>query len=438
MPQYKLSKDELDFFDSLKNAYKNPYADDEKSAYNKDAVSELEAMKAVMGNIPSARGRKYAMYKMLTKSRNFNNKDLFSNIDKSYWNESNTDNYTPPDVERALIKKYQKDAENFFNWKSDKHWTKLPTKELQDKAQRAEYADFGKFMSDVGKIQADKDTRDELSKYGMGAVQGIFTPRVYESRLKREDPSWKDYTGDVAENALYLYNPFGRAATAGLQGSKWAGKAGVAALLGEAVANPLLLEAGDAAMYSDEDNTNRSKFSTGDVGVGTLVNAGMGKVAPMLTHRLISPVKASKAQKILKAEDNIVPKEQMDKAISAVQSEIARRDLKNLNRKQLNALKEAIKEDLTKVSQSKVDNGTWLQRLGADITPGGVTGDFITNKVGDALSEDPQTQKRIIRMGAKQFGVGPFINFLEDKLAEEKANEDLDKVNYWIDLLGGN
>lgn len=436
MAQYKLSKDELDFFDSLKNAYKNPYADDEKSAYNKDAVSELEAMKAVLGNISSAKGRKYAMYKMLTKSRNFNDKDLFSNVDKSYWNESNTDNYTPPDVERALIKKYQKDAENFFNWKSDKHWTKLPTKELQDKAQRAEYADFGKFMSDVGKVQTDKDTRDELSKYGMGAVQGIFTPRVYESRLKREDPSWKDYTGDVIENGLYLYNPAGRAATAGLQGSKWAGKAGVAALLGESIANPLALEGLDAAMYSDEDNTDRSKFSTGDVGIGTLVNAGMGRVAPMLSHRLFSPVKSSKAQKILKAED-LAPKEVIDKGLNAVQNELARRDLKNLSRKQLNTLKETIKEDLTKVSQSKIDNGTWLQRLGADITPGGVSMDFISNKVGDALSEDPQTQKRIIRMGAKQFGVGPFVNFLEDKLAEDKANEDLDKVNRWIELLGG-
>ena len=52
----------------------------------------------------------------------------------------------------------------------------------------------------------------------------------------------------------------------------------VASYLGTNVGNPLAMEALDALVYGDESNSDRKKFSTGDVLAGSLINAGMGVI----------------------------------------------------------------------------------------------------------------------------------------------------------------
>lgn len=111
----------------------------------------------------------------------------------------------------------------------------------------------------------------------LNGVQQVFTPRLYEKRLREgvkgfddwSDVLSKDMALDLGENAAYMFNPGGRAAGLGLRGTgltSRAAKAGIGAM-----ATPLLMETADAVAYDDPDN-DRSKFSLGDVAMGTGTN----------------------------------------------------------------------------------------------------------------------------------------------------------------------
>lgn len=109
-----------------------------------------------------------------------------------------------------------------------------------------------------------------------GAALSLFGKRQQEAIARGEDPGLKDYAGDIGEQALYLA-PWGR----GMQALGAAGKLAKAGQVASNAVAPVATEAYDAAVY-DEDNP-RGEFNTGDVVMGTTVNA----VAPFGLNRIV-------------------------------------------------------------------------------------------------------------------------------------------------------
>lgn len=128
----------------------------------------------------------------------------------------------------------------------------------------------------------------------MNMVQQVFTPRLYEKRLREgiDADLFTDKNGDfdpsllldVGENALYAV-PYGKVAGTAIKpiGTmlRAGGKTGaVARGLNFAIengANPFIMEGLDALAYDDPEN-DRSSFNVGDALQGTATNIG----APVL------------------------------------------------------------------------------------------------------------------------------------------------------------
>lgn len=115
-----------------------------------------------------------------------------------------------------------------------------------------------------------------------GAAMSLFGRRAQEAIARGEEPSYKDMALDAGESALYAV-PYGNA----LKGVKVGGKVG-AALTGKAAQTaltntvaPVVTEAADAALYSDDNP--RGDFSMQDVGTGVATNYA----APWVLKRLM-------------------------------------------------------------------------------------------------------------------------------------------------------
>ena len=99
-----------------------------------------------------------------------------------------------------------------------------------------------------------------------GTALSLFGRRQQEAIERGEDPSAKDYIGDIGEQGLYMV-PYGRAVAGLSNGGK------IARLLSGVASNtvaPVATEVYDSQVY---DNTNpRGNFSVADVAGGTAVN----------------------------------------------------------------------------------------------------------------------------------------------------------------------
>lgn len=109
-----------------------------------------------------------------------------------------------------------------------------------------------------------------MDKVG-GTALSLFGRRQQEAIARGEDPSLKDYAGDIGEQAIY-FAPYGAIAKGVGAGSK----VGRLLTLGSNAVAPLATESYDTIAY-DESNP-RGNFSIGDVAAGTGVNV----VAPEL------------------------------------------------------------------------------------------------------------------------------------------------------------
>ena len=444
----------------------------------------VELMEKVVNTIPTEAGRKYALSKLLnnpeyglTDPSKFKKQDYIKDIEDA-WSLQHQEDYTPPDVEKTIEKRNKEDAENFWNWDSDEHWTKKNVDELKRQANDAGYTDLAGYLNKVREIQTDKDTHKELDKNGMGVIQSIFTPRVYEARLRREEPAnWGDSDRnfvlnvglDAAENAMYLLNPAGRAFRAAAQGIKKGEKLGGVANAIDVLANPLIMESIDAKTYGDEDNTDRKDFNMGDVLIGTGINAGMNKVMPYLIKnrdKAFAPVNKSKAQ--IKAEQAIKDNEPLIKGLtkepittsdllSKIDEEQARaynllnEDLirkkyptDEAKQKLIEMFEERKKQLSDAVSKyyNKVPKTKFSERLLGDLDGWAVL-DYISNKAGDAISEDPKLTRQLLTRTAREIlpFAGQFISDLaRDYYNNKEKNVEQDKINRDIKalkLLGG-
>lgn len=119
-----------------------------------------------------------------------------------------------------------------------------------------------------------------------GFAASVFRPREWEAYERGEDPTWKDYLGDIAETGLMTVpgtsyvggasRVIGAVPKVGPRMANVIAKnRAIANILGNAVA-PVSGEALDAAMYGEGDpNIERQDFSTMDALLGTLTNMGV-------------------------------------------------------------------------------------------------------------------------------------------------------------------
>lgn len=117
-----------------------------------------------------------------------------------------------------------------------------------------------------------------------GTALSLFGRRQQEAIERGEDPSIKDYVGDIGEQGLYMV-PWGRGIGAVTKGGK------IARILSGAASNtvaPVATEVYDSQVY--DDTNPRGNFSVGDVAGGTAINLtapwmlrggllGLGKLA---------------------------------------------------------------------------------------------------------------------------------------------------------------
>ena len=422
----------------------------------KDKAKDFAALRAVLKNIPTEKGKKYALSKFLNdygyKLDDY--KTIDKNIDEDYWSLKHQEDYTPPDVEKTIEKRNKEQAENFWNWDSDEHWTKKNVDELKRQAKDAGYDDFAGYLDKVREVQTNKD-REKL--YDENAMPGtkLLVPRMTEAVLRGEDPSKRDIGLDVTENAFYLFNPAGRFTRAGLQGVKAGKYLGRVADVADVLANPLMMETADAIAYGDEDNTDRKDFSKGDVLLGTGINAGMNKLMPYLfknRDKLIAPVKKSKAQlmaeqeaKLASEESNKIlenggSREANETMKDLVQDELRRQDIReafaSAEDKRI-ALQE-LREQLSKNKVVEPRKTKYSERLLGDLDKLAAL-DYISNKTGDKLSEDPKMTKQLLTRSLRGLPFVPSLvsDFASDYYNRKEKNEEQNKINQAIKLLGG-
>lgn len=277
---YKLTDDENYLLDKL-----------DKAGKSKDA----QALEAALKMIPDVNGRKYLISKVLNSSEDLarlNGTDAFKNVNKDFWNVSNQENYTPPDV--AKIK-----AEGFYDEESPYHWTKRTPSELQQISENQDYESFNGFMNDVRDEQT-KQNREKPFKGVGGTALELLYPRMSEAVKRGEDIDVGDIVGDEAEQFLYSVNPIGRGLEGAFNGAKLGSNAigkglkylasktpGYLKNLPSNAANPLALETLDAMIYEGKD-TPRADFNGADVLLGTGINGGMDWLANKIVLRKLS------------------------------------------------------------------------------------------------------------------------------------------------------
>ena len=260
---YKLTEEENYLLDALDN-----------SGFSKDA----QALESALKLIPDVNGRKYLISKVLNSNDDlakFRDNSIFPDVNKDFWNVSNQENYTPPDVSKAK-------EEGFYDEESPYHWTKRTPSELQQIAENQGYESFNGFMKDVRDEQT-KRNREGLFKGAGGTALDLLYPRMSEAVKRGEDIDVADIVGDEAEQFLYALNPIGKGLAGEWKASKLGSKVSEkwAPFLIENAANPAALELLDGLMYQGKD-IPRAQTKLSDMLFGTSINAGMGGLASKL------------------------------------------------------------------------------------------------------------------------------------------------------------
>lgn len=258
------------------------YADwnPEKNGYdwsNEKAKEEYEYLEKALKNVDDEGSRKYIISKRLGIVPEFshNNLPMLDEYRDLKWQE---------DFKSPTWDNIDKIEPGFFDPKSPNYFGNMPKETLALYQQKMGIDDADSFWNKASEEEV-KRTRHKIA-HGEdeggwfdsptafahnlgGATLILFSPRVQEAIERGEDPTLKDYALDATENAAYTYMPIGKAV-------RPFGKA--ASLLGTNVGNPLAMEAIDALVYGDESNSDRKKFSTGDVLAGSLINTAMGGI----------------------------------------------------------------------------------------------------------------------------------------------------------------
>lgn len=399
----------------------------------KDKARQFDALRAVLKNVPTDKGKKYVLSKFLNdydfKLEDY--KTVDKNIDEDYWSLKHQDDYTPPDVEKTLEKANKENSKNFWNWDSDEHWSKRNIDELKRQADRAGYGDnLPGYLDKVREIQTDKDREKVYDENAMPGTKFLY-PRATEALLRGEDIKPSDVGLDIGEQALYTFNPGGRAAAL-LAGGARAGKAARAgAYLADIATNPLVMETLDAANYDDPNNA-RSEFNVADAAMGAGINAGIGRIMNRLNMK--------------RGNRNYINSDEYNKDMKIID------DFKNeyklfeqygdkfgmdyYNRKTLGKLGEVVNKMKKPTFKSNFTDKYMRSLLLKDAANDAAS--LISNKGGDVVLEDPKLSRRLISGAARGiYGLPQIVGDLVDDYYKLKdKNVEQDKINQAIRLLG--
>lgn len=424
------------------------------SGHDKDAL----ALKGVLQNIPDKAGRMYTISRALNTNpelAKLKDHDFFKQVNKNFWDYSNEENYTPPDIEKAK-------AEGLFDKESPYHWMKRTPEELKQISEKAGYESLQGGLDAMREIETRKE-RERMFDGPVGTALELLYPRTTETIKRGGDWDWADPTLDVLEQGVYAINPVGRSVEAGLaqatrNGSKLAKTLGAGgAFIANNAANPFMMETVDALAYNGR-NTPRANFNLADALMGTGINVGMGETVKRVGRKLNNgEVKVNsrdfKEKETLKSLENKWEQQDIsrkiaenEKEISNMQNELDKRWAKGFDTSDLQAMIWNLKnENLALESKIKptptetklVRNENIKELLPYDFV------DFVSNKTGDAVSENPQYTKRVLRTGIRGVPmVGPAISNLADLYYESKNKEDrrkkLDDALKASALLGSN
>lgn len=404
-----------------------------KELGQKDKARQFDALRAVLKNVPTEKGKKYVLSKFLNdydfKLEDY--KTVDKNIDEDYWSLKHQDDYTPPDVEKTLEKANKENAENFWNWDSDKHWSKRNTDELKRQADRAGYGDnLPGYLDKVREIQTDKDREKVYDENAMPGTKFLY-PRATEALLRGEDIKPSDVVLDMGEQALYTFNPGGRAAAL-LAGGARAGKAAKAgAYLADIATNPLVMETLDAANYNDPNNA-RSEFNIADAAMGAGINAGIGRIMNKLN------MKRGNRDYINSEEYNTDMKivDDLKNEYKLFEQYGDRFGMDYYNKKTLDKLGEVVNKMKKPTFKSNFTDKYLRSLLLKDAANDAAS--LISNKSGDVVLEDPKLSRRLISGAARGVPGVPQIvgDLVSDYYKLKDKNVEQDKINRAIKLLG--
>ena len=392
---------------------------------NDPRIKTLDLMRKVIRTIPTEQGQKYALSRFLndpqygfSDTENFRYKEELGDA-KDLWSVKHQEDYIPPNIEKAEEKR---DAEAFWNWDSNKHWTKRGTDELKRRAEDAGYSDYKAYLKEVGDIQTRKDREKIYDEEAMPGTKLLY-PRMTEKVLQGKDIEGKDMVLDIGEQGLYALNPADRLLGGATKLAKWGG----------AVANPLAMETADAIAYRGED-TDRANFSPIDVVVGAGINRGMDKLTTPMLKNLSRDTKNYIDSKAFARDRQALDKL---KTMADEAEKSGNVELSNiLNKKTLDKLTEIVEKGKPKEKIKDSFTNRYIRQL-AEKDLANDAASFVSNKTGDLLSEDPKRTKRLLRSAVGPGGVMamPLINDVVDAYYEsDEKNKEKKKID---DLIYG-
>lgn len=203
---------------------------------------------------------------------------------KSYFTKhyNNDDLKQMPLFRKALfgqLKTGKVDLDKEFGKDWDKKFNEIPIQQIQYVAdeQGIDYKDLTNKMAKEatarerkriahGEWNPNESFINNIKNEIGGTALSLFGRRQQEAIERGEDPSAKDYVGDIGEQGLYMI-PYGRA----LAGISKGGR--IANLLSGVASNtvaPVATEVYDSQVY--DDTNQRGQFSSADVVGGTAVN----------------------------------------------------------------------------------------------------------------------------------------------------------------------
>lgn len=392
---------------------------------NDPRIKTLDLMRKVVRTIPTEKGQKYALSRFLNDPQyGFSDIDSFRYKDelgeaKDLWSVKHQEDYTPPDIEKAEEKR---DADEFWNWDSNKHWTNRSIEELKRRAEDAGYSDYNAYLKDVGDIQTRKDREKIYDEEAMPGTKLLY-PRMTDKVLQGKDIDGKDMVLDIGEQGLYAINPADRLLGGATTLAKWGG----------AVANPLTMETADALAYRGED-TDRANWSPIDVMVGAGINRGMDRLTAPLLKNLSRDSKEYLVSKEYARDRQALDKlkTMVDEAEKSGNTQLT--DI--LNRKTLDKIVDIVEKGKPKEKLKDNFTNKYIRQLAKkDVANDAAS--FVSNKTGDFFSEDPKRTKRLLRsaVGPGGFIATPLINdVVEAYYGSEKKNQEKKKID---DLIYG-
>lgn len=312
-----------------------------------------------------------------------------------------------------------------------------------------------------------------------GSLMTLLNRRSQEAIERGEDPTLKDIALDAAENAAYTYNPVGKLVAPLKMGAGEGTKFLLAGLSN--AANPAVMESLDAISYGDNENTDRKDFSGTDVLLGTAINAAMGGIGERIPgvknlFKDVTPQKVMVAGKEVTVAPNVAKKleesglgqinsryERFDKMPPPKSSRLAMGDKKAEEGLDVDGVKALREQEWKKFKKEFPDAAKNLEKrdefwkrsykagkkkaqadadalLGkqntivnqlnlagaGDVGPG--IGSFVSNKTGDALSENPTARNYLVKRALRDTGVParllyPLLDYKTDLTEKEKLEQ---------------